>query len=384
MIMPHAISTKPHRVVIVLDPIDVRAWQIEVVRRLEAAGHTVGTECVAASDPASHRLDKVLNLEARRFGPSLASRTAPPPTGPQMDERDLVIDLTGTLMPQAGAPVLHLQFNGQRSFADGLTQIIASGSMPDITAFLDSAPAGVARPMLSDRLWLSRASNEILSGAIGLVEQFVARFFAGAITAVAAPEKANPVRGFWRHYVPALGRNVALRVYQKLRTRRPFYWQVAYRQVDGTDVAATTALDGAAFSVLPDDGQRFYADPFVVTRQGKTFLFVEEYPYATARGVISVAEQQADGSFGVPQVVLEEPYHLSYPQVFAHAGDMFMLPESGGARRLVLYRATAFPDQWVVDTVLVEGRDINDATLLERDGKYWLFATERRGAGSAS
>ncbi|MBU1307441.1 MAG: hypothetical protein KKF33_18205, partial [Alphaproteobacteria bacterium] len=107
-------------------------------------------------------------------------------------------------------------------------------------------------------------------------------------------------------------------------------------------------------------------------------------PYATARGVISVAEQRSDGHFDVPQVVLEEPYHLSYPQVFAHAGDMFMLPESGGANRLVLYRAISFPDQWAVDTVLIEGRDINDATLLERDGKFWLFATERRGAGSAS
>jgi hypothetical protein len=44
----------------------------------------------------------------------------------------------------------------------------------------------------------------------------------------------------------------------------------------------------------------------------------------------------------------------------------------------------AFPDQWEVDSVLMSDIDINDATLLERHGRYWLFGTQRRGLGSAS
>ncbi|TIW90963.1 MAG: hypothetical protein E5V57_32935, partial [Mesorhizobium sp.] len=128
----------------------------------------------------------------------------------------------------------------------------------------------------------------------------------------------------------------------------------------------------------------FYADPFVLERDGRHYLFVEEFPYATGRGVISVAELGEDGTFGVPRVVLEEMHHLSYPQVFAQAGEIFMIPESGAARELVLYRAAQFPDRWVRDTVLMTDKDFNDATLLELDGRFWLLGTERFGYGSAS
>ncbi|TIP76798.1 MAG: hypothetical protein E5X58_45090, partial [Mesorhizobium sp.] len=104
----------------------------------------------------------------------------------------------------------------------------------------------------------------------------------------------------------------------------------------------------------------------------------------SGRGVISVAELGDDGSFGVPRVVLEETHHLSYPQVFAHAGEIFMIPESAAARELVLYRAAQFPDRWVRDTVLLTDKDFNDATLLESAGRFWLLGTERFGYGSAS
>ncbi|MEO9231391.1 MAG: hypothetical protein ABI216_20920 [Devosia sp.] len=122
----------------------------------------------------------------------------------------------------------------------------------------------------------------------------------------------------------------------------------------------------------------------MIERDGKTYLFVEEFPYATGRGVISVAEMGPGRLFGTPRTVLVEPHHLSYPQVFIDRGDVFMLPESGSAGELVLYRAVDFPKRWVRDTVLLTGRDVNDATLLVRDGQYRLLATERFEHGSAS
>jgi hypothetical protein len=159
---------------------------------------------------------------------------------------------------------------------------------------------------------------------------------------------------------------------------------VAYRLHDGAGIAETGALDGPPFNVLADDGKRFYADPFVFAHAGEHYLFVEEFPYATGKGIVSVAKLGADGRFGVPQAVLEAPHHLSYPQVFAHQGDIYMLPESGGAGELVLYRAGQFPNNWQRDTVLLQGVDFNDATLLESDGRFWLFGTQRYGQGSAS
>ncbi|MGH1560227.1 glucosamine inositolphosphorylceramide transferase family protein [Caulobacter segnis] len=42
----------------------------------------------------------------------------------------------------------------------------------------------------------------------------------------------------------------------------------------------------------------------------------------------------------------QEPWHLSYPQVFEADGEIWMLPEAYRSGALTLYRAAAFPDVW--------------------------------------
>ncbi|HEY0031863.1 MAG TPA: hypothetical protein VGB81_01210 [Devosia sp.] len=371
------------KIVVILDTSKQRQWQLALVERLKAAGYEVGIATATAATSKTAALDRVLQLEGRRFGSSLASFVAPRQPSP-LELPDLVIDLAGSFAP-GGTPVLRVQFNHHADFASGMAQMLAHKTLPLVTTHLNEDPVGVARPMLSDRLWLSRMADEVLAGALALIEQSVARFAHGALRPIEPIAAGQVASGFWRHYLPSFAGNIAQRAQKKLTTKRPFYWQVAYRQRPQTALNTSDLPPEPPFTVLPDDGERFYADPFVIEHQGKTWLFVEEYPYSKAKGVISVAEQKPDGTFDTPHMVLEEPYHLSYPQVFKHGEDIFMLPESGGARRLVLYRATSFPDSWAVDTVLLSGVDINDATLLERDGGFWLFGTERRsGAGSAS
>jgi hypothetical protein len=376
------IASNLHKIVIMFDPAAARMWQIELLQRLRASGYRVGIGHWPSSGESRHRVDQVLAIEARRFGAGLAQRVSPP-SQQWVDEPRLMIDLSGQADDER-VPVLRLTFNGRDNFAHGLGQMLATGALPVVTTTMGTETVGMARPMLSDRLWLTRAGNDVLAGAISLVEQSVARFFAGALVPVATPAAEPAVTGFFRHYLPHLAAGVAERLRHKLASKRPFYWQTAYRIGDNAGVAEGAGLNGTPFTVLEDDGARFYADPFVVEHDGETFLFVEEYPYASAKGIISVAKLGPDGRFGVPRKVLEEPYHLSYPQVLSHDGAMFMLPESGGARRLVLYRAASFPERWEVDTVLMDDTDINDATLLQRDGRFWLFGTERRGSGSAS
>lgn len=351
--------------------------------RLGAAGHVVSCSLVPTAPPRALGLDAVLAIERCRYGSSLATRSKPLPSidhGPP----DLVIDLT-TRATEQTKPVLKIEFCGEKTLPAGVTAILAKVPSPELVALLNGVVVARARPMLGDKFWLSRTCNDLLAGAISLIMQSVARFFAGKIEPIArsAPSPATN-GGFFRHGVPYFCKGVINRAAQKLKRRRPFYWQVAYRLIDGPGIAEIGKIDGSPFKVLPDDGERFYADPFVFEHDGRHFLFVEEFPYQTGRGVISVAELGNDGTFGVPRVVLEEKHHLSYPQVFAHEGEIFMIPESGSVREVVLYRAVRFPDLWVRDTVLMADRDFNDATLLEADGRFWLLGTERYGYGSAS
>ena len=323
-------------------------------------------------------------MESLRFGSSPASLCEPPPETDTVPA-DIVVDLAGGAARQ-GIPVLTIEFCGRGTFPAGLGEMVAGGGQAELAVRIDGAVVARGRPMIQDRLWLTRASSNLLAGAISLVLQAVGQFAAGqAAVAAGGPETAAGRGLFAWHYPLFLGKGVAERVVRKIRRgRRPFYWQVAYRRVDGPGIAETGKLDGPPFKVLSDDGSRFYADPFVIERDDRVYMFVEEFPYATGRGVISVSQLQDDGTFATPRIVLQEPHHLSYPQVFARDGEIYMIPESATARELVLYRAEQFPDVWVRDTVLLHDRDVNDATLHESGGRLWLLGTERFGYGSAS
>ncbi|RYE40449.1 MAG: hypothetical protein EOP21_09575 [Hyphomicrobiales bacterium] len=272
------------------------------------------------------------------------------------------------------------------NLAAGLARMIARQELPEIVAWLDGVAVGRARPMIGDRVWLSNGASDLLAGAVGLIEQCVARYEAGLLATLPEPVRLPRQRSgsdLLLRYLPNLIGGLVRRRIRRLRNR-PFYWQTAYRRVEGQGVVEEGALSGAPFALLPDDGKRFFADPFVIEREGRTFLFVEEFPYALARGVISVAELGEDGRFGLPRQVLVEPHHLSYPQVFELGGEVWMIPETSSAGQVVLYRAEQFPDRWVRHATLIADREISDATLLERDGRFWLFGTERHSQGNPS
>ena len=358
-----------------------RRWVLLLVERLEAAGYRVGLSRMDAA-PRSGALDRLLRLEARRLPVGLAARSDEPfPLA--LDQPDLVIDLTGSA-PRQSAPVLQIRFSGHVGLEDGVTGVFGDPPRPELTVLLDGNVIGAAQPMLDDRIWLTRMTDNLLASATTLLAQSVSRYFAGkAVAQSATLVPPAPLGRLQQLYWPNFLRGLGKRLGNKLLRRKPFYWQVAYRVVDGPAIAQTAALDGLPFTVLPDDGQRFYADPFLFEHNGTTWLFVEEFPYSTGKGIISVAQWQGDG-FSTPQPVLEEPHHLSYPQVFAEGDEIFMLPESSGGSELVLYRASQFPHRWQRDTVLVSGRELNDATLLRHDDRFWLFCTERLPGGSAS
>lgn len=341
---------------------------------------------VAAVGARSASLDLILKLERSRAPGSLALPAALLAATAGQVNHDLTIDLTGR-SAHGHAPVLTVDFDGQRDLAAGLAAMLGSGLRPELTARLNGVAVAEARPMLGDRVWLSRAASDVLAGAVTLIEMCVTRFAAGKLLPMATPIPPVPQRSgsdlllrYLPHLVPGLGR----RVVNRLTTRRPFYWRTAHRLIEGAGIADTRQIDGARFTELADDGERFYADPFVFEWQDRLYLFVEEFPYALGRGIIAVAECRPDGSIETPRAVLEELHHLSYPQVFAHDGEVYMIPESSGGQELVLYRAEHFPHAWVREAVLVEGKRLNDMTLLIRDDRFWLVGTEQRGQGSAS
>ena len=134
---------------------------------------------------------------------------------------------------------------------------------------------------------------------------------------------------------------------------------------------------GTFWSIEPPRGWS-YADPFLLRRDGKLFVFFEAYP-PEKRGVIAYSEILEPGQFPEPRIALEAPYHLSYPFIFEWEGNVYLLPETHDNGTIELYRAKKFPDEWALYKVLMKDVRFVDPTLHFEAGKWWLFAGARDG-----
>lgn len=147
--------------------------------------------------------------------------------------------------------------------------------------------------------------------------------------------------------------------------------------------AAYDSMRWSQFAPLKPERDRYWGDPFVLQRQKNYFVFVEEKLYETGRGRIACLTLNAEGRLLSHQVALERAYHLSYPFLFEHQDEIFMIPETAGNRTVELYRCVQFPDQWEFVKTLMHGLYAVDATLLEHNNKHWLFANVKEGGGSS-
>lgn len=141
--------------------------------------------------------------------------------------------------------------------------------------------------------------------------------------------------------------------------------------LDGSDVAPV--LTG---SDCQDMLALFTADPFLFYTNDTWHLFAEVWNIDTAQGDIVLSTSKDGIDWQYQGVVLDEPFHLSYPCVFSWQGSIYMVPESYRTGTVRLYRADPFPSKWVHVADLVEGVFV-DSTPFRFDGRWWMFAGVR-------
>lgn len=116
---------------------------------------------------------------------------------------------------------------------------------------------------------------------------------------------------------------------------------------------------------------QFIADPFGLERDGVLTVFVEAFDYRVRRGEITYYQYRGDALIG-QGLALAEPFHLSYPSLIEEDGELYMLPEAFRSGALTLYRCERFPDRWVPHVQVLDQPAI-DATVVRRDGRWWMF-----------
>jgi len=128
----------------------------------------------------------------------------------------------------------------------------------------------------------------------------------------------------------------------------------------------------------------FWADPHVIYRDNTYYIFFEDYLYSTDKGHIALITMDEQGNYSEPEAVLDLPYHLSYPFVFEHNGEDYMIPETMDNGTIELYKCTDFPRQWEFQMNLIEGINAVDATLHFHDNLWWMFVTVTETDGASN
>lgn len=151
-------------------------------------------------------------------------------------------------------------------------------------------------------------------------------------------------------------------------------------------VALETSAD--PFHWRPDRGRRLpaeatggtaAADPFLLERDGRLFVFFERIEAGASRATIAAAVHDPQTAAWRPLgIVLREPFHLSYPHVFAEGHEVYMLPEAKQSGTVRLYRAVDFPLRWEHQADLVRSCRLVDPTLVHHEGAWYLFASRHR------
>jgi hypothetical protein len=206
-----------------------------------------------------------------------------------------------------------------------------------------------------------------------------------------ADEHRHPSAYGSRLYVSPSNRQVAagaLRIGMRRVTakRRALFtrdqWFMAWARRPGLpDENIEPELAPYRFRLIMPPSDRFWADPFPVRADGGEFVLFEELPFASRKGVIALLELGRDGPVGAPVTVLERDYHLSYPFTFTWRGSQFMMPETTDAGRVEVFRATRFPFEWTLETVL-SNEGMADCTIAQVGERWWMFATVAGPSGS--
>ena len=140
-----------------------------------------------------------------------------------------------------------------------------------------------------------------------------------------------------------------------------------------TQVDATNMFDIKSYREILPPKDRFWADPFLIQRDNKYYLFVEELVYSEKLGKLAVIPLNDDFSPQEPTTILKKDYHLSYPFIFEDDGSLYMIPETSGNKDIQLYRCTEFPYKWEFERTLMDNVVAVDSTVYKQENIYWLF-----------
>lgn len=160
-------------------------------------------------------------------------------------------------------------------------------------------------------------------------------------------------------------------------------WGIGWRRI-GADSQTNLPINEKRvnYITLPVTDRYYYADPFIFEEDNNVYLFAECMDRYRGKGSISVSKYTGK-RFSPMKEVLNEEFHLSYPNVFKYHNQYYMIPETGEAKQVRLYCAKYFPNNWELDTVLIDdGNSYVDTSFQFLNSDIIMYCYSETGGGT--
>ena len=340
-------------------------WELSDIRKVLYNTQVLGINLYERiSRLKSMRIDLLLNfsledmpkslLHVARFGSwSLRCNDVRATAGSEIGWLEILNDI----------PVMHCDIEIQRE--DSLQ--LFTGSI------IATDPSSIS---LNQTSFFWRASRVIPRALQRLYKQGEQNFFEQTKPADTVEKAAMPSSAQWT----ALAQKQALQISEDKILRRVAVQPLALMAGKSVD---EESFDWEALSLKVPQRGVFWSNPFLLKKQDKAYIFFEEYVSKNQRGRIAYTALDADGNIDEPQVALERPYHLSYPFIFEHRGEFFMIPETSENRTVEVYHCTRFPGEWEFHKTIMPDVQAANTTLIEYSMRWWMFVTIT-GRGSST
>jgi hypothetical protein len=123
---------------------------------------------------------------------------------------------------------------------------------------------------------------------------------------------------------------------------------------------------------------KLMADPFIVQNNNEYFIFYEQFSGKTNAtfGDLAVLKSTDLKQWTYQGLVLDEPFHLSFPNVFKWNNKWYMLPEAGASNSLRLYSTDNFPFDWKLQSILIKNKVFADPILIAKNDKFYILVQD--------
>ncbi len=176
-----------------------------------------------------------------------------------------------------------------------------------------------------------------------------------------------------------------------LRLRNWIRYKIDNQRIDVWNVGVVRApqhrfLDPGFLPEIEWSGYRedaqMIADPFPLPDSGGDRILAEEFNWSSEKGrLIEIRRNTRGGSLSEFTVVCDERRHMSYPFIFEHRGDMWMLPECAQSQSIPLYRLDPDKGIWRYERPLIDGLGAVDATVFQYQDRWYLMHSGTSGCG---